>query len=284
MMAEGSATVDVRIDGPPPEGVLGVPVSVPPAARRIGGGGRAGWIEAVSLLTGALVWELAARLWDLSWLPPLSGVLATTDDILRDGALGALSSTAYIFVLGILAAAVAAVVTTVIFTLVPAVHRLARPYFYMAMAVPPLAVVPFFMLIWGPSLTARVATVWLFTYFVMAVMATEALEHSPRDLRDMAQSYGGRRLSVLRTVAIPAATPRLLEALRIAVVRGIKGAVNAELIIGVVGVGRLLRSYSAGYRIEELYATVLLILIASLFTYYLIERLERRATGWEQAG
>jgi ABC-type nitrate/sulfonate/bicarbonate transport system permease component len=284
MMADGSATVEVRVDGPPPEGVLGVPVSVPPAARRIGGGGPAGWIEGVSLLTGALAWELAARVWDLSWLPPLSAVLATTDDILRDGALGALSSTAYIFVLGILAAAVAAVITTVIFTLVPAVHRLARPYFYMAMAVPPLAVVPFFMLIWGPSLTARVATVWLFTYFVMAVMATEALEHSPRDLRDMALSYGGRRLSVLRTVAIPAATPRLLEALRIAVVRGIKGAVNAELIIGVVGVGRLLRSYSAGYRIEELYATVLLILIASLFTYYLIERLERRATGWEQSG
>jgi ABC-type nitrate/sulfonate/bicarbonate transport system permease component len=100
----------------------------------------------------------------------------------------------------------------------------------------------------------------------------------------MALSYGGRRLSVLRTVAIPAATPRLLEALRIAVVRGIKGAVNAELIIGVVGVGRLLRSYSAGYRIEELYATVLLILIASLFTYFLIERLERRATRWEQSG
>lgn len=284
MISDGSATVDIRIDGPPPEGVTGIPAGAPPAARRVAGGGPGGWIEGLSLLTGAVVWELAARLRDLPWLPPLSRVLATTDDILRDGALGALSSTAYIFVLGLLAAMATAVVTTVLFTLVPAVHRLARPYFYMAMAVPPLAVVPFFMLIWGPSLTARVATVWLFTYFVMAVMATEALEHSPRDLRDMALSYGGRRLSVLRTVAIPAATPRLLEALRIAVVRGIKGAVNAELIIGVVGVGRLLRSYSAGYRIEELYATVLLILIASLFTYFLIERLERRATGWEQSG
>ncbi len=284
MTGDGSATVDIRVDGPPPEGMTGAPAGAPAAARRVGGGGPAGWIEVVSLLSGALVWELAARLRDLPWLPPLSRVLATTDDILRDGALGALSSTAYIFVLGILAAMGTAIVTTVLFTLVPAVHRLARPYFYMAMAVPPLAVVPFFMLIWGPSLTARVATVWLFTYFVLAVMATEALEHSPRDLRDMALSYGGRRLSVLRTVAIPAATPRLLEALRIAVVRGIKGAVNAELIIGVVGVGRLLRSYSAGYRIEELYATVLLILIASLFTYFLIERLERRATRWEQSG
>jgi ABC-type nitrate/sulfonate/bicarbonate transport system permease component len=281
MTAEGSATVDIRVDGPPPEGVT-APAGAPPAARRIGGGGPAGWVEALSLASGALAWELAARIWNLPWLPPLSTVLASTDDILRDGALGALSSTAYIFVLGILAAMATAIVTTVIFTLVPPIHRLARPYFYMAMAVPPLAVVPFFMLIWGPSLTARVATVWLFTYFVLAVMSTEALEHSPRDLRDMASSYGGRKLSVLRTVAIPAATPRLLEALRIAVVRGIKGAVNAELIIGVVGVGRLLRSYSAGYRIEDLYATVLLILAASLVTYILIERLERRATSWDQ--
>jgi ABC-type nitrate/sulfonate/bicarbonate transport system permease component len=182
------------------------------------------------------------------------------------------------------AAVVTAIVTTILFTVVPALHRLARPYFYMAMAVPPLAVVPFFMLIWGPSLTARVATVWLFTYFVLAVMATEALEHSPRDLREMARAYGGRTLSVLRTVAIPAATPRLVEALRIAVVRGIKGAVNAELIIGIVGVGRLLRSYSAGYRIEELYATVLLVLVASLVTYLLIERVEARATTWERTG
>ena len=283
MTAEVSATVVTRVDGPPPEGVT-APLAGPPAVRRVGGDGPAGVVEGVSLVTGALAWELAARLWDPTWLPPLSSVVATTDDIVRDGALGALSSTAYIFVLGILAAMAAAIVTTVIFTLVPAVHRLARPYFYMAMAVPPLAVVPFFMLIWGPSLTARVATVWLFTYFVLAVMATEALEHSPRDLRDMALSYGGRRLSVLRTVGIPAATPRLLEALRIAVVRGIKGAVNAELIIGVVGVGRLLRSYSAGYRIEELYATVLLVLAASLITYFLIERLERKAMGWEHSG
>ena len=282
MTADGSATVDVRIDGPP------VAVDPSPAglvqarpARRLGPGG---WIEVLSLATGALAWELLARFRDLAWLPPLSDVLATVDDILQDGALGALASTAWIFVLGMLAAMATAMVTTTLFALVPPVHRLARPYFYMAMAVPPLAVVPFFMLIWGPSLTARVATVWLFTYFVLAVMATEALEHSPRDLRDMARAYGGRRLSVLRTVAIPAASPRLLEALRIAVVRGIKGAVNAELIIGVVGVGRLLRSYSAGYRIEELYATVLLVLVASLVTYFLIERLEARATSWEQPG
>lgn len=282
MSADSSATVDVRVDGPP------VAVDPSPAglvqarpARRLAPGG---WIEVLSLATGALAWEVLARFRDLAWLPPLSDVLATVDDILQDGALGALASTAWIFVLGMLAAMATAVVTTTLFALVPPVHRLARPYFYMAMAVPPLAVVPFFMLIWGPSLTARVATVWLFTYFVLAVMATEALEHSPRDLRDMARAYGGRRLSVLRTVAIPAASPRLLEALRIAVVRGIKGAVNAELIIGVVGVGRLLRSYSAGYRIEELYATVLLVLVASLVTYFLIERLEARATSWEQPG
>ncbi|HWI02227.1 MAG TPA: ABC transporter permease subunit [Acidimicrobiales bacterium] len=282
MKTDGSATVEVRLDGPPPEGVT-TPAGAPPSARRIGGGS-AGVVELLSLGTGALAWELSARLWDLAWLPPLSSVIANTDDIVRDGALGALSSTAYIFLVGIVTAMACAIVTTALFTLVPAVHRLARPYFYMAMAVPPLAVVPFFMLIWGPSLSARVATVWLFTYFVMAVMATEALEHSPRDLRDMALSYGGTRLSVLRTVAIPAATPRLLEALRIAVVRGIKGAVNAELIIGVVGVGRLLRSYSAGYRIEELYATVLLVLAASLITYILIERLEYRVTRWERHG
>jgi NitT/TauT family transport system permease protein len=280
--AEGSATVDIRVDGPPPTDET-VPSRALPA-RRIGTGGRAGWVEALSLAAGALVWELAARFRDLPWLPPLSDVLATVDDILRDGALGALASTAYIFLLGLVAAVATAMVTTTLFAVVPPLHRLARPYFYMAMAVPPLAVVPFFMLIWGPSLTARVATVWLFTYFVLAVMSTEALEHSPRDLRDMARAYGGRTLSVLRTVAIPAATPRLVEALRIAVVRGIKGAVNAELIIGVVGVGRLLRSYSAGYRIEELYATVLLILGASLITYVLIERLEAKATRWEQHG
>ncbi|HVL04976.1 MAG TPA: ABC transporter permease subunit [Acidimicrobiales bacterium] len=282
MKADGGATVEVRLDGPPPEGVT-TPAGAPPSARRIGGGS-AGVVEILSLGTGTLAWELSARLWDLAWLPPLSSVVAAADDIVRDGALGALSSTAYIFLLGMVTAMACAVVTTGLFTLVPAVHRLARPYFYMAMAVPPLAVVPFFMLIWGPSLSARVATVWLFTYFVMAVMATEALEHSPRDLRDMALSYGGSRLSVLRTVAIPAATPRLLEALRIAVVRGIKGAVNAELIIGVVGVGRLLRSYSAGYRIEELYATVLLVLAASLITYILIERFEYRVTRWERHG
>jgi NitT/TauT family transport system permease protein len=283
MNAERSVTVDLRVDGPPAGGgVTGPPAVAAPRRARLGG--QAGWIEALSLAGGALLWEVAARVRDLPWLPPLSDVLASVDDIMRDGAFGALASTAYIFALGLGAAVVTAIVTTILFTVVPALHRLARPYFYMAMAVPPLAVVPFFMLIWGPSLTARVATVWLFTYFVLAVMATEALEHSPRDLREMARAYGGRTLSVLRTVAIPAATPRLVEALRIAVVRGIKGAVNAELIIGIVGVGRLLRSYSAGYRIEELYATVLLVLVASLVTYFLIERLEARATSWEQPG
>lgn len=228
-----------------------------------------------AVLVGLLAWELYGRA-DEDKLTPFSTVVSTAWRMLGDGDLDPVLSTMALFAVGVGLSIGLALVTAALMSGSRAISKLVRPYLYLFLAVPPLALVPIFMLLWGPTDTSRIVAVMCFSYFAVAVMFAEAVEDAPHELVEMARAYGASPLRTFFRIRLPAVASRLVAGTRLGVIRGLKGSVTAEVVMGGVGLGGLLRTYSAGFQLPELYATVLVIVVLSIAIYVAVQIVEAR--------
>lgn len=233
--------------------------------------------DVISVAAGLIAWEVYGRLLtDGDKLVPLTTVVSTAWRMLRDGELSPVVSTMALFAAGVGLSILLGLITAALMSSSRWVSALVRPYLYMFLAVPPLALVPIFMLLWGPTDTARVIAVLSFSCFPVAVMFAEAVEDAPHEMVEMARAYGASPLKVFLRVRVPAVAARLVAGTRLGLIRGLKGSVTAEVVMAGVGLGGMLRSYSSGFRLPELYATVLVIVVLSVAIYVAIQVVEAR--------
>ena len=87
-----------------------------------------------------------------------------------------------------------------------------------------------------------------------AVRADEALnhlkscvQHADRSLVEMARSFGARRSQIYTKVLVLSALPEILAGLRLGAIRGVKGVVIGQLLVSIVGFGRLFEIYQSNY-------------------------------------
>lgn len=232
-------------------------------------------IDVLSLLAGAVLWELIGRSGDGQRLPPFSTVVGTTWRMLGDGEFNTTLSTMALFGVGVLLSIVLAVLTAALASALPVAGALIKPYLFVFLALPPLALVPIFMLLWGPTDGARVVVVLTFAYFPLAVLFSDAVDDAPAESLEMARSFGATPMRVFFRVRVPAVAGRLIAGTRLGVVRGLKGSITAEAVMGGVGLGGLLRTFGAGFQLEELYATVLVVIVLSVAIYAAVRAAEQ---------
>jgi NitT/TauT family transport system permease protein len=75
----------------------------------------------------------------------------------------------------------------------------------------------------------------------------------------------------------------LLNGVRLAVVQAIKGLITAEIIIGVVGMGKLIVTASDTFDMPQLYAVVLTVIAVSVVSYVALSSIEHRTSRWAEA-
>jgi len=81
---------------------------------------------------------------------------------------------------------------------------------------------------------------------------------------------------MLRRVMLPAALPLVVAGIRLAAGRAVKGAIIAEQIVGLIGLGGIIQRYGGAFAVEELYAAILFIGVGGALVVLAIGRLERR--------
>jgi ABC-type nitrate/sulfonate/bicarbonate transport system permease component len=240
-------------------------------------------VRRVDLATGIgalLAWYLGAALWHPQWLPTLPSVARALWKMITDGSLSVLGATGVTLLAGLgITFAVAAVLSPLMASSHIAEQSL-LPFVNGFLAVPHIALIPMFAFIWGNGETTRIVTTVSFALSPVILTWAAALKTVPADLMEMASSFEAGRTARARYVRIPVAAAPLLAGVRIGVVQAIKGVVTAEVIIGVVGIGKLVTTASHTFRIDQLYAIVLVIICCSIAAYLLLTFIENRMTRW----
>ena len=240
------------------------------------------WPQALTAGAVLAAWEIAASTSKPYWLPNLQRIASSWWDLASSNAFRATTASLQTLGIGLLIVLVLGGILAGLLANVRILDEALSPLINTAMSTPTVALVPVYVLIWGYSSTTRVVAVVSFALFPLVLQWIVALKGVPADLQEMAHSFQANRVRRVRTIVIPSTAPLLLNGVRLAVVQAIKGVVTAEMIIGVVGVGKLIVTAADTFDMPQLYAVILTIVAASILSYLVLSTAETRASRWAE--
>lgn len=258
---------------------LRAPVRRPWPDRQRRAAERTPWV--LTLVPLAAGWEVVGRSGRFPFVPPLSRVadaavlLAARGELWRHG-LRTLAAVLAGF-------ALAALVGTVLGVLMGRsrwVDAVAGLYVDLFQVTPAAAKVPVLILLFGLGPESILATVVLFSVFVVTVNVRAGVRAVPPGLVEMARAFGAGEAVLLRRVVLPAALPLVLTGLRAGIGRAVNGAVLGEMLISIVGIGGLLMYYGGAFRMDVLCALILGIALLATALMGAVRAVERRVLRW----
>jgi NitT/TauT family transport system permease protein len=234
-----------------------------------------------------VLWEIAAR---AGWLnafffPPPTAVLGAlkrltlSGDLPRD-VLATTRRVAIGFTLGFIPAAMLGLVMG----LSGALRAALLPIASLIYAIPKIAVLPLFLVIFGLGEQSKVAMIVASSFFFVLLNAMAGVLAIDRLHLDVAHSFGASRWQVIRTVALPGALPFVLTGARLALGFSLIVAVGSEFVIpGGYGIGtRIWLSWQI-LDIEQMYAALIAAAALGVFLNFCMDEVERRLLPYRGA-
>jgi ABC-type nitrate/sulfonate/bicarbonate transport system permease component len=238
-------------------------------------------VGALSLLGGAVLWEIVARVWDVSFFPPLSAVLRRLGEMIADGEiLGSLGNSLLNLLIGTVISVVIGVGVGLLMGAYKKVEQALDVYVYALLTAPSLVFAPIFFSIFGLGRASIVAVVVMYATFIIIINTASAIRSVPVPLIEMGRSFCATDWQVFRRIVIPAAMPLIMAGLRLGMGRAVKGMINGEMFIAAVGLGALVMDAGRRFDAESILAVLLVIIAVAVVTMQLVQLLDRRVTRW----
>jgi NitT/TauT family transport system permease protein len=229
------------------------------------------WIPVAIAL--ALAWEVVGRVGHFLSLPSLSATLRALVRMFMDGTMPAvLAGSALTLAVGVAISVSCGVLIGAAMAASRLVDGVLRPFINAMMSAPIIALVPVFIALFGVGYGTRLATVVVFSIFPVILNTFEGLRGVDPTLVDMGRSFSARRGQLYWHVRLPAALPLLRAGFHLCMLRGVRGLVNGEVLISVVGIGGLLQTYGAAFAMPQLWAVIITI-VAFAFALLGLEHL-----------
>lgn len=230
-----------------------------------------------SLLIWAVLWEIVGRLDMTILLPPLSSIILRMVEIVPTASFQkAFLETAQAFLAGTLFAIVIGIPVGVLMGKNVFIDRLLLPWVNMFLSAPLTALVPVLMVLFGIGVQTVIITTTLFAVWIIVLDSRAGVKQISPSLVEMAQSFGASPLAAFRKIYIWAALPEILAGVRIGMIRAVKGVIIGQLLVSIVGFGRLFELYSANFLMEHFWAVLLVLFFFAFAIAEALAYLERR--------
>lgn len=151
------------------------------------------------------------------------------------------------------------------------------PTALMIRSVPIVAMIPVIARVLGYNERSLVAIATLISFFPAFVLTASGLRTQPAGASDLFTVLGARTPTRLWRLALPAAAPNLLVAMKLSAKFCVLGAVVAEYLMGTRGLGRLLVQSRADGLPERAWGVALLVSALSVGAFLCASRFERWA-------
>lgn len=250
--------------------------------RRLGGGRTTS--AAISLACFLAIWELYARLQPGVFLPPFSVVVEAWLRLAGSGTLlEAVSISVQALGIGFGLALVTGILLGLLMGLSETADRVLSMYVNALLAVPSVAYIVLLLLWFGTGLTARTAIVFEYAVLIIAVNTTVGVKTVDRSLVEMGRSFRLSRRALLTKVILPGALPAISAGVRLGIGRAVKGMINSEMLLVLVGMGGLIKYYGSSFRVDLLLAMVITVVMIALLLTASARWIEAQISGWAPA-
>jgi ABC-type nitrate/sulfonate/bicarbonate transport system permease component len=146
--------------------------------------------------------------------------------------------------------------------------------------IPPVALVPLGLLLWGPTRSMVLLLVISGTIWPIVIQSIYASRQTEPQLRDVARVFQLGRRWWLTHIFLPGVTPFVMTGLRVAATICLLLTITGELFGGAPGVGTQIQNALVGNDNPQMYAYVTTAALLGLLVNSLIWMAQRRLLGW----
>ena len=196
---------------------------------------------ALKLLAGIMLfglWEICTWAFAAPFVTRPSGVIMKLPAAVMSAELWAASwSTLSAVLIGLAVSLVAGVLIGVAMGRQPWVNRVSELWVNSFYAMPMVAVLPLLTMWFGYSAGARFAIIVFAALFSIILNVADGVRNVPREYLEVARSFRAGPRDIWFGISLFASLPYLIAGIRLAIGRGLVGAVLAEIYASVPGIG-----------------------------------------------
>jgi len=237
------------------------------------------FVAAWSLASGVVV---IAQLFNPIFLPGPWMVIGNIVELAVKGQLwGHLGATLERVALGFGTGAAAALTLGLLAGQIQAIRNLLEPVVELLRPIPPLAMLPLFIVWVGIGEGSKVGFITYATFFPMFLTTVHAVRQVDPLLLRAARSLGARRAQLFLRVILPAALPELLTGVRLGVSLSFFVIVISEFVAAEAGLGYLINDGRNFFLVAQMLGAAMLLGLLGYVGNELVRLAERRLTRWQ---
>lgn len=222
---------------------------------------RAAALLVLGLVLPLLGWiALAGSGWvEPVFMPGPGAVLARVADWWADGLVGDIGISTLRVVAGWALSALIALPLGLLIGSFRTVQSMLEPLTDFIRYMPAVAFIPLVMVWVGIDEGAKIAIIFIGTFFQMVLMVAEDVRRVPTAQIEAAQTMGATRREIIEQVLVPSAKPALLDTLRVTMGWAWTYLVVAELVAASSGLGFAILKAQRFLQTDKIFAGILLI-------------------------
>jgi ABC-type nitrate/sulfonate/bicarbonate transport system permease component len=214
-------------------------------------------------------------------VPPPSVIAQRTYDIIVSGTfLQPLAQTLYLLFTAYFAASALAILMGLLMGRFTAVYNLFEPLVEALRPLPKVALLPPLIMLLGLGHSMKLTIVGLAVFFPVLINTIQGVRGVDPVLINTARTFGYGRFAILRKVILPASMPLILAGMRVSLALGLILVTTAEMMAGTGGLGYLILDMQRAFRVQNMYAWLVILAVLGYALNELFLRLEHRATHW----
>lgn len=235
----------------------------------------------LALAVGAAAWEAIGRFSGFQFFPPLSAVLIRMAEMIEQGKiveplLGSLSNLAIGFGISISVG----VPLGILMGAYRKVDAAIGLYVYTGLTAPSLVFAPILFSIFGTGREPILGVVILYSIFIIILNTAAAVRGAPVHLVEMGRCFGASDRRLFSRIIVPAATPLIMAGIRLGAGRAVKGMINGEMFIALVGLGKVVMDAGKRFDSESVLAVIIVIIVVAFLVVMAVQAVDRRLTRW----
>jgi len=241
------------------------------------------WLPVVVIVVFLLFWEWLAQSGRISRLffPPPTAILATLFSMISKGTLFTeLQATLSRLLIGFAIGGSAGLLLGLWMGWSPRVRAILDPLIAIIHPIPKIAIFPLIMIIFGIGEVSNVVAIAIAAFFPMLINCMSGVRQLNPVYFEVTDNYGASAWKTFSRVVVPGSLPAILTGLRLAINMSMVIAIAVELLSAKKGLGVIIWFSWQTLRIEDLYASLVVIGLLGFGINLFLQFLSRKITPW----
>jgi len=232
----------------------------------------------------AALWEAAARLslYNTALLPPPTGSVIALAKLWNDGTLASdLIDSMYRYIPGFIIGSVVGVFMGVLTGTLKNVGYAVNPVFHYLRSIPPVALIPFILVLFGIDDIGKVSLVAWACMFPVWLNTQAGIAQVPKEYIQAAKVFGVNGWRRVFDILLPSSLPQIVSGLRIAVATGFFALAAAEIFAGSSGIGfRIVYSHQL-FQTDAMVGVILFLGLLAFLADFFLFNIRKALVRWE---